>query len=387
MEDTEKNGVAVVGVTPREGSTDNSEKPTLEKKLTFRSIVESYLKKEDGEIVVMPAATRDPRDPMNIPFWHKVLGLGCLSFFGALIASAELILGAALPVFAIQYAGIDPSTFLPALADTQGGFPAGSNPLAALEYLGGPPIFKIYFLATMPLLVISVANLFLVPLGISLGRRPVIIVAGLIAIAGASWAGESNSLDTHIIARSLQAIGAGSVESLIPFIIQDIVPVHQRNTWISAAFACQGVIIIAIGFSAPYMITNLSWRWIYHSTAIAASFFLVGVFLFLPETRWFRTRAEMGKSSNSCRVTDGQRHLRALHLMYVGNILTRLLTFIQQTVFHAMTLTSTTHRAPGKRTSPCTPAPSLRREAERCLTPAKPSSTHPSSSSPSSTEL
>jgi len=292
MEDTEKIGPDVA-VTSRSGSGDLAEKPTLEKKTTFRSIVESYLKQDGGEVVVMPAPTRDPRDPMNIKFWHKVLGLGCLSFFGALIASAELILGAALPVFAIQYAGIDPSSFLPALADTQGGFPAGSNPLAALEYLGGPPIFKIYFLATMPLLVISVANLFLVPLGISIGRRPVILLAGLVAIAGASWAGESNSLDTHIIARSLQAIGAGSVESLIPFIIQDIVPVHQRNTWISAAFACQGVIIIAIGFSAPYMIVNLSWRWIYHSTAIAASFFLIGVFIFLPETRWYRTRAEM----------------------------------------------------------------------------------------------
>jgi len=286
MDDNEKVGAAV-GVAPSDGSTDVAEKPT-----TFRAIVESYLKR-DGDIVVMPAATRDPRDPMNISKWHKILGLGCLSFFGALIMSAELILGAALPVFAIQYAGIDPSTFLPALANTAGGFPAGSNPLMALEYLGGPPIFKVYFLATMPLLVISVANLFLVPLGISIGRRPVILIAGLVAIAGAAWAGESDSLDTHIIARCLQAIGAGSVESLIPFIIQDIVPVHQRNTWISAAFAAQGVIIIAIGFSAPFMIVNLSWRWIYHATAIAASFFLVGVFFFLPETRWYRTRDEM----------------------------------------------------------------------------------------------
>jgi MFS family permease len=293
-DDTEKVGAAV-GVARSDASNDLTEQPKLETKVTFRSIVESYLKR-DGDIVVMPAATRDPRDPMNLKMWHKVLGLGCLSFFGALIMSAELILGAALPVFAIQYAGIDPSTFLPFLADTSGGFPAGSNPLLALEFLGGPPIFKIYFLATMPLLVISVANLLLVPLGISIGRRPVILIAGLLAIAGASWAGESTSLDTHIIARSLQAIGAGSVESLIPFIIQDIIPVHQRNTWISVAFAAQGVIIIAIGFSAPFMIVNLSWRWIYHSTAIAASFFLIGIFFFLPETRWYRTRAEMGKS-------------------------------------------------------------------------------------------
>lgn len=254
---------------------------------------------QNGQLIIMPAPTRDPKDPMNLAFWHKVIGLTCLSFFGALIASAELILGAALPVFAIQYAGIDPSTYLPYLADTLGGFPVGSNPLSALEDLGGPPIFKVYLLATMPLLVIALANLFLVPCAIAVGRRPVILIAGLIAIGGATWAGLSTSLDTHIAARCLQAIGAGSVESLIPFIIQDIVPVHQRNTWISAAFGCQGVIIIAIGFSAPYMIINLSWRWIYHATAIAASFFLVGVFFFMPETRWYRTRSEISKSSSS----------------------------------------------------------------------------------------
>lgn len=269
----------------------------LEHQETFQTVFEGGHGQanlyQDGQLVVMPAASRDPKDPMNLNIWHKIAGLACLSFFGALIASAELILGAALPVFAVEYAGYDPSIFLPAITTAGGGFPVGSNPLHALEAIGGPPIFTVYLLATLPLLVIGVANLFLVPLAIAFGRRPVILVTGLLAIAGATWAGESHSLGSHIAARCVQAIGAGSVESLIPFIIQDIVPVHQRNTWISAAFACQGVIIIAIGFSSPYMIVNLSWRWIYHTTAIAAAFFLIGVFIFLPETRWQRTRAEM----------------------------------------------------------------------------------------------
>lgn len=248
----------------------------------------------DGTLTKMPAASRDPKDPMNLSTWRKVLGIGCLSFFGALIASAELILGAALPVFALEYAGIPPK-ILETISTDQHGFPVGSNPLVYLEGLGGPPIFQVYLLATMPVLMIGVANLFLVPLAISVGRRPVILTTGLLAIAGAVWAGESQSLGSHIGARCIQAIGAGSVESLIPFIIQDVIHVHERNTWISAAFAAQGVIIIAIGFSATYMIINLSWRWLYHITAIAAAFFLVGVALFLPETRWNRTRAEMSE--------------------------------------------------------------------------------------------
>lgn len=209
---------------------------------------------------------------------------------------------AALPVFAIEYAGLPPASFFKGLT----GFPVGSNPLQFLEDLPhSPPIFQIYLLATLPVLMIGVSNLMLVPMAIAIGRRPVILVTGILAIAGASWAGASTSLGSHIGARCVQAIGAGSVESLIPFIIQDIIHVHERNTWISGAFACQGVIIIAIGFSSPYMIVNLSWRWLYHMTAIAAAFFLIGVFIFLPETRWKRTRAEMSECRRKLQLQSG----------------------------------------------------------------------------------
>jgi len=252
---------------------------------TYEQPIEGALYR-NGELILQPAPSRAPRDPMNLPFWRKVLAIICLSAFGALAASAELILGACLPVFAVIYAGY-PATII------EIAFPFGRDPLSYLNDLGGPPIFDVYLLGSIPLLVIGVANLFLVPLSISIGRRPVAILTGILAIAGASWAGSSTSLGSHIGARCVQAVGAGSVESLIPFIIQDTVHVHQRNTWISAAFALQGLIIIAIGFAAPYIIIEVSWRWLYYITAICAAFFLFGVILFLPETRWKRTRDEI----------------------------------------------------------------------------------------------
>jgi len=252
---------------------------------TYEQPIEGALYR-DGELVLQPAPSRAPRDPMNLPFWRKVVAIMCLSAFGALAASAELILGACLPVFALVYAN-EPLTLLSI------GFPYGISPLSYLQDFGGPPIFDVYLLGSIPLLVIGVANLFLVPLAISMGRRPVAIITGCLAIAGACWAGSSASLGSHIGARCIQAIGAGAVESLIPFIIQDMVHVHQRNTWISAAFALQGVIIIAVGFSAPYIIIEVSWRYLYYITAICAAFFLLGIIVFLPETRWKRTRAEI----------------------------------------------------------------------------------------------
>jgi MFS family permease len=205
-------------------------------------------------------------------------------------ASAELILGAMLPVFDLQYAGFDPKIILLNLQ-----LPAGSNGLAMLRELGGPPIWRIYLLASLPVIMMGITNFFFVPLAISVGRRPVILASGLIAMGGAIWAGHSTSLDSHLAARSIQAIGAGTVESLLPFIIQDMVFYHQRNMAISSVFACQGLIIVSLGIAAPYVIIYLSWRWLYFITAIAGGVFWVGLFFLLPETRYHRSSAEMSK--------------------------------------------------------------------------------------------
>ncbi|KAF2770843.1 major facilitator superfamily transporter [Teratosphaeria nubilosa] len=247
----------------------------------------------DGVLVLLPAPSQDPRDPLNLPTSRKFTAIFCLCFFGALAAAAELILGAMLPVFALVYAGLNPKPILKALTQA-GGLPEGSDPL---KYLGSfpnaPPIWKVYLLASLPVLVMGVCNLIFVPLAISCGRRPVLLGCGIIAIIGAIWAGCSQSLGSHLGARCLQALGAGTVESLIPFIIQDLVFVHQRNTWISALFAAQGILIISLGIATPYIILYMSWRWVYFMTAAGAGAFLIGVFFYLPETRWPRTRAEM----------------------------------------------------------------------------------------------
>ncbi|KAK1991323.1 major facilitator superfamily transporter [Colletotrichum falcatum] len=246
----------------------------------------------EGKLILQPAPTQDPRDPLNWPLSRKLLGCFCLSCFGALAAAAELILGAMLPVFALEYAGIDPK-LLKSLT-SGGGLPANTDPLKYLSALpSAPPIFEIYLLASLPVLVIGLSNLVLVPMAISAGRRPVVLTTGILAIVGCVWAGNSRSLPSHLLARCVQAVGAGTVESLIPFILQDMIFVHQRNSWISGVFAAQGIIIIVLGVATPHIIIELSWRYMYFITAAGAAFFLVGVFFFMPETRWQRTRAEM----------------------------------------------------------------------------------------------
>lgn len=251
-----------------------------------------------------PAPTKDPRDPLNLSKSRKMIACLFVCFFGAMAAAAELILGAMLPVFSLQYANIDPKTIV-SYANIN--LAPGTNPLALVAALpGAPPVWKVYLLGSLPVLIIGVSNLIMVPMATAIGRRPVILSCGIIAIVGAIWAGFSQSLDSHLLARCVQAVGAGTVESLIPFVVADLTFDHQRNTWMSYVFATQGLIIVGLGFATPYIIIYLSWRWLYFITAMGAALFLIGVFLFLPETRWKRTHEEMRKFNNTslCYATD-----------------------------------------------------------------------------------
>lgn len=182
---------------------------------------------KNGILVKQPAPSLDPKDPINLALSRKILAVFFLCFFGALAAAAELILGALLPVFFLQYAGLDPKLLAP-MSDDNGGLPNGISPWKTMAALpGAPPVWKVQLLASLPVLMMGLANLALVPLAISLGRRPIFLISGIIAIIGAVWAGHSQSLGSHLGARCVQAIGAGTVESLIPFIIQDMVFVSE----------------------------------------------------------------------------------------------------------------------------------------------------------------
>ncbi|KAJ6784710.1 hypothetical protein PWT90_00453 [Aphanocladium album] len=212
--------------------------------------------------------------------------LGSLCFFGAMAAAAELVLGAMLPVFSFQYAGINPKLL------TKVHLPEGVNALTILAEFPGPPIWEIYLLASLPILMMGATNVILIPLAIATGRRNVLLITGVVALAGCVGSGFSTSLATHLVCRVIQAVGAGTIESLIPFILQDIIFYHQRNAAISVVFATQGLIIVALGVAAPYVIGYASWRIIYFATAGAGLVFWVCLFFFLPETKFDRTEDE-----------------------------------------------------------------------------------------------
>ncbi|KAL8367094.1 hypothetical protein RB595_000414 [Gaeumannomyces hyphopodioides] len=259
-----------------------------------RVVGTTQLYQEDGRIRLIPMPTPDPRDPLNLPVWRKRFAVSILCFFGALALSAEVVIGGLIPIFILEYAGVDPRSIRTVdFVHPANHTPPGS-PLSVLPAGVRPPdLGRITLLATIPLLTNGAASYLLVPLSTAVGRRPVMLLASTCACAGGAWAALSSSLGSHLAARAVQGLGAGAVEALIPLVVQDMFFLHERNTWMSTIVSSQGVIIIALGIASPYIAANHSWRWIYWVTTGFGVVAWALLLLFLPETRWTRSKEEL----------------------------------------------------------------------------------------------
>ncbi|OBT64191.1 hypothetical protein VE03_06877 [Pseudogymnoascus sp. 23342-1-I1] len=307
---------------------------------------------DDGQLNYIPMPTASPKDPLNLPQWRKILILVSLCFYGAMSLATQQIVGSLIPVFVFVYAGLDPNLLTSGGGSPPGGsgapgggssskvamtsdasptvepistrdaisnfvprsilngyiYPGGitsslekradGNSAAALEAIlanspGAPTLQQINMLSSIPVLVVGLSNYILVPVSVAIGRRPVLIFCGILAWVCAIWAGFSTSLTSHLVARSFQAIGAGAVESLIPYIAQDISFIHERSRSIGIIWASQGIVTLALGVSSTYLVQNLGWRWLYFVLSIITAIAWIMCVLFVPETRWQRTSDEM----------------------------------------------------------------------------------------------
>ncbi|CAK7215967.1 hypothetical protein SBRCBS47491_002671 [Sporothrix bragantina] len=167
---------------------------------------------------------------------------------------------------------------------------SSANLLEILSMLpGAQPLDRVNLLVSLPVLLVGVSNYILVPASIAFGRRAVMIFCVVLATLCTAWAGLSTSLNSHIAARCLQAIGTGAVESLIPLIVQDMTFVHQRSRGIGLVWASQAIVSISLGIGSTYIVSNISWRWLYYIGAIITGVSAMCVIAFVPETRWHRT--------------------------------------------------------------------------------------------------
>jgi len=96
--------------------------------------------------------------------------------------------------------------------------------------------FPSYFLLTYQLfgaaaIALGYANFIIVPFSNLFGRRPTILLCGLICILANIWQARVTSYPSFIGARVISGLGAAANESIMPMVVADVMFLHQRGLW------------------------------------------------------------------------------------------------------------------------------------------------------------
>ncbi|PHH90807.1 hypothetical protein CDD83_2606 [Cordyceps sp. RAO-2017] len=235
-------------------------------------------------LILVPAPTSDPNDPLNWPQWLKyyIAALLCLA-----MAMCNFL--AAGPTIAIVQTALD---FFPGAA--------------ADHSLMTSAIPKVAFFFTTTSLLQGTGNLVWVPVANKWGRRPVYILSYLIYLATSVWLIFDRSYAGSLAARVLMGFGAGAAETVAPMSIADMFFLHERGA-IMSAYTCFLSVGVAAGIIISGLITiDYHWRTIYEvGSALVGLVLLLAIFTF-PETAYPRRTAVAESSWSSEKRPDPQ---------------------------------------------------------------------------------
>lgn len=139
-------------------------------------------------------------------------------------------------------------------------------------YLWVPNAFFLASIAVLPLYA-QVSDIF--------GRRKMLLGAVSLFVLGCALGGASKSMTMLIIARTIQGLGSGGVDTLTETIILDLVPLRDRAKYLS--YVSIGTTLGYIGgpFVGGLIVVKLGWPWIFYLNVILGGVALVMFFFFL----------------------------------------------------------------------------------------------------------
>ncbi|KAI8651849.1 MFS domain-containing protein [Fusarium sp. Ph1] len=214
---------------------------------------------DDGDVILIPTPTTDPRDPLNLPSWRKIVLVVNVSVFAATATLMASSFGAILPQVQASYGG-DPRT---------------------------------HDLVTYPALFIGIGNFIFVPVAHAVGRRPIYLFSLVLLVACCIWCAFSKSLTSHIAGRNIMSLAAGQAEALCPIMVQEVYYLHERGSKIAWFCAAQVLGTACLTVASSYLAANLGWRWWYGIFGIINGLCLVSAAIIVPETRFARSKASI----------------------------------------------------------------------------------------------
>lgn len=151
-------------------------------------------------------------------------------------------------------------------------------------YLWVPNAFFLASVATLPLFA-QASNTF--------GRRSLLLGAVALFILGCALGGANTSMKMLIVARTIQGVGSGGIDTLVETIILDLVPLRERSKYMSIVAAAATIGFVAGPFLGGLIVVRLGWQWVFYLNAIISGVTLVLFSFFL------RLKHERGQTVRS----------------------------------------------------------------------------------------
>src|ERR1700722_9300176 len=138
------------------------------------------------------------------------------------------------------------------------------------------------------------------------GRRPVILSAGLLFIAGAIISAVASDISLLLVGRFLVGVGIGVASMLTPLYLAEISPANDRGAIVSLNQLCiTGGILVSylVGFALAAV--GDGWRWMLALGALPGVILSAGM-LVLPESpRWLAGHGRVGHAEEVLRQLRG----------------------------------------------------------------------------------
>lgn len=139
-------------------------------------------------------------------------------------------------------------------------------------YIWVPNAFFLASIAVLPLFA-QVSDIF--------GRRNLLLGAASLFVLGCALGGASNSMTMLIVARTIQGIGSGGVDTLTETVILDLVPLRERGKYLALVQIGTTLGYVGGPFVGGLIVVNLGWPWVFYLNVILSGIALVMFFFFL----------------------------------------------------------------------------------------------------------
>lgn len=150
------------------------------------------------------------------------------------------------------------------------------------------PIPQVNLLFGVAAIVLGYANFLIVPLANVYGRRPIILLCGVVCILANIWQALVTSFPSFLAARVISGLGAAANESLMPMVISDLLFVHQRGRSMALYFWAYFLGIFIGPIIAGSIAARANWRWFFWVCAILQGVSLALLVVAHPETKYDR---------------------------------------------------------------------------------------------------